>query len=1269
MVKTVEILQNLIGQSQRRIELTRLPVHSFRVYGGQSGVRPQYWRRLRSFQVAALTTPSAHLSTLYKRKGEKVLPKNVRKTDGSMPGGEKFWKNKILAEEAIRMKDRPPAKLDKYLIPRFADEPIGVRLTAERRGDILLGDDLTPQERILILQMFENREMALAWTWEHIGRVRPEVTPPLSIETVPHEPWQAPNFTMPHSLRETVIEMIRDRLRKGVLEECNGAYRNSWFLVKKKESGKYRLINSCTRLNAVTIKDGNLPPTGDSFSEDFAGMQCGSYIDLFSGYDQLPLDERSRDYTAIHTPLGLFRQTTLPQGATNSVAQFVRTITKVLAEHLKYAKPYMDDIGVQGPRSRYGDKEEEGLPGVRSFMLEHIQNLDRVLADLERAGLTISMEKSQFCMRGLQIVGYVCDVQGRHPVSSKTAKIDSWPDCCNLKECRSFMGLCGYYRIWVIGYAIIAAPIYNLFIKGTPFLWGKAQRNAMAQLKMAITSAPALMPIRYDEPLLAIFVMVDASLEGWGGVLEQEDAEGQRHPARFESGVWSEAERNYDACKRECKGVVHLLKKFRHYLYGVHFVLETDAKTLVAQLNRSASDLPTSLVTRWLAWLHLFDFEVRHVPGKKNVVADALSRRPRTEEDEDEEEEVEKFLDAQLACVRLPPLVCSPRKRKGSVGPASARLFTVKARFAPIQGDTEVIPEYNWLEQEPQQDDDEDGLQDVDAFNVVNSVEIPQYGEETDWLVPDGGYSDDSKAIARFLKGPTALARPHDMTVKEFRKFKDNALKFACGGGHLFRKSSKNMPMRRVIDDDEMRKEILEAMHEQGGHKGRERTYRRVADRYWWPNMGADVEKHCRTCDICQRRRPRQEQEALHPTWVSVMWKKVSLDVVHMPAVKGKRYIVVARDDLSGWVEARALSRADSKAIAKFIKEEIFCRHGQFYMIVVDGGTENQGLVDNLRLLYGFNKVTTSAYHPQANPVERGHQQIKAVLAKLGWPHWVDNLSFALWADRISIKSTTGVSPFRFNYGYEPLLPIEERIDSWQSLAWSEVRSREDLIAMRILQLQRRDEEIEEIGLRVRRMREQNKEYFDDTRAVRDESTINVGDLVLLHNTKRSEDMRTTTKMSFVWLGPYRVLTTNHLKGYFTLEDLDGTEMRGTVSGARLKLYHIRQGQSPAISYGEQDFRLFKRQEEAEEDMDAEGDDQEEEEEETLGLGEGAAADNVVYEVRRRLRPRRGVVHTDEHLSRLEDEGEIVRAVETAPGSQQKQYDGPWVVIPRREKQ
>jgi hypothetical protein len=82
----------------------------------------------------------------------------------------------------------------------------------------------------------------------------------------------------------------------------------------------------------------------------------------------------------------------------------------------------------------------------------------------------------------------------------------------------------------------------------------------------------------------------------------------------------------------------------------VKFLLETDANVLVAQLNGAASDLPGLLLMRWIAWIRLFDFDVKHVSGKKHTAADGLSRRLRTilemEEEDSEEEDIEDFVDA-----------------------------------------------------------------------------------------------------------------------------------------------------------------------------------------------------------------------------------------------------------------------------------------------------------------------------------------------------------------------------------------------------------------------------------------------------------------------------------------------------------------------------------------------------------------------------------------------------------------------------------------------
>ncbi len=152
-------------------------------------------------------------------------------------------------------------------------------------------------------------------------------------------------------------------------------------------------------------------------------------------------------------------------------------------------------------------------------MVEHIQNLDQVLADLERAEVTISGAKSQFCRAGIKIVGYICNAAGRHPDTSKVLKILDWPKCTDTTSTRAFLGVYVYYWIWIRNFAEVASPIYHLLKKNTPFIWGKEQIEAMDLLKLALTTPPALVSFDYSEEKGEIILAMDASLEGWGGVL------------------------------------------------------------------------------------------------------------------------------------------------------------------------------------------------------------------------------------------------------------------------------------------------------------------------------------------------------------------------------------------------------------------------------------------------------------------------------------------------------------------------------------------------------------------------------------------------------------------------------------------------------------------------------------------------------------------------------------------------------------------------------
>src|SRR5579871_577718 len=155
-------------------------------------------------------------------------------------------------------------------------------------------------------------------------------------------------------------------------------------------------------------------------------------------------------------------------GWTNSVAVFVRVISKVLWRHIPHhARPFLDDIGIKGPKTRYDHKEVS--PGVRQFVWEHAQIVREILRDIWHSGMTISGSKCAFGMPGINIVGLVCDFRGRHPELKKIQRILDWATPKSVKDARTFIGLCVYYRIFIKDFTIIASPILRLFRKKAEF--------------------------------------------------------------------------------------------------------------------------------------------------------------------------------------------------------------------------------------------------------------------------------------------------------------------------------------------------------------------------------------------------------------------------------------------------------------------------------------------------------------------------------------------------------------------------------------------------------------------------------------------------------------------------------------------------------------------------------------------------------------------------------------------------------------------------------
>ena len=141
----------------------------------------------------------------------------------------------------------------------------------------------------------------------------------------------------------------------------------------------------------------------------------------------------------------------------------------------------------------------------------------------------------------------------------------------------------------------------------------------------------------------------------------------------------------------------------------------------------------------------------------------------------------------------------------------------------------------------------------------------------------------------------------------------------------------------------------------------------------------------------------------------------MAIDIVSMEPSRGFSKMVIARCHAIGYSKGRALRRGTSAQVAKFLYEDVLCRHGVFDTLITDGGPENEGILAELTRSYGVKHVVTSTYHPQSNGlVERGHKPIVDALSKLtngSQSDWVFHLPGVLWAERTTIYKPIGLTP------------------------------------------------------------------------------------------------------------------------------------------------------------------------------------------------------------------------------------------------------------------
>ena len=350
-------------------------------------------------------------------------------------------------------------------------------------------------------------------------------------------------------------------------------------------------------------------PTIEDVSVKMGKNKYFSKIDMVSAFLQLPLDEKSKEYTTIATPFGNYSFNYLPLGTSASPAIFQKFLCTVLAEFEDSVVVYQDDILL-------GSETEH----------DHSILLDKVLSTLQSAGLKINQEKCKFFTDKVEYLGYIFSSDGIHADNEKVRAILEAPVPQNVKQTQSLIGLCNYYNRFIKNFSEVFAPLNKLLRKNEKFVWGEDQQKCFDLIKKLFTTDVVLRNFQVDLPTA---IECDGSSVGVGVCLMQKYSDGW-YPVQYGSRTLNQAERRYSQIEREALSIVYGCEKFRKFLLGGKFTVFNDHSPL-KKLFGSTSRIPdncSARLTRWALRLSQFNFDVQYIKGVDAKNSDFGSRLP-----------------------------------------------------------------------------------------------------------------------------------------------------------------------------------------------------------------------------------------------------------------------------------------------------------------------------------------------------------------------------------------------------------------------------------------------------------------------------------------------------------------------------------------------------------------------------------------------------------------------------------------------------------------
>ncbi|KAL2231768.1 UNVERIFIED_CONTAM: Gag-Pol polyprotein [Sesamum indicum] len=438
-----------------------------------------------------------------------------------------------------------------------------------------------------------------------------------------------------------------------------------------------------------------------------------------------------------------------------------------------------------------------------------------------------------------------------------------------------------------------------------------------------------------------------------------------------------------------------------------------------------------------------------------------------------------------------------------------------------------------------------DGIRDRKITSLVREQSAVASRTEVQVVSKAGSWMNE---IVRYLEDGTL---PSDPVAAKRVKFR--AAQFTLLEGQLYKRTVDD-PLLKCLDEKRALS-VMREIHEGscGNHSGTRSPAQKVMRQgYFWPTLVEDSKNLVRKCESCQKYASLIHQPATPMELIKIAcpFDQWGIDIVgpFPPAQAQKKFIIVAVEYFSKWVEAEAVAKISKKKVINFIWKNIICRFGIPRVLISDNGTQFQGRkitewCKELKIAQHFTAVANPQANGQTEVTNRTIlQHLKTHLESKG--SWVDELPGVLWAYRTTPRTATGETPFCLVYGTEAIIPAEIGEESQRVMQYEPEMNRTE----RSFNLTVIEEKREAAYARILHHKGLMMKSYN--RRVRPRQ-LQVGDLVL----KKAEASKHVGKLEPPWEGPYKVIEIRK-KGTYRLQDMQGRELPRPWNIQNLKKFY-----------------------------------------------------------------------------------------------------------------